>query len=115
MKKWIVSSNYRDRSSPYRWLVRRASESPTAARAFKSVKATDVVFQRSSSYEQGFGCEIIATAEHVDCEGPEEAAAVVSLRFELDRFLDSQGRIVEAAAELHLHEDGEMTAVAAAA
>ncbi|MDB5190118.1 MAG: hypothetical protein JWN49_444 [Parcubacteria group bacterium] len=61
----IVSANYRDRKSPYPWLVRQETQHPRAARAFKTVIATGVKFAASGHYEEGFGCSIIALCDDV--------------------------------------------------
>ena len=60
---YIISANYRNRDSEYRWLVRKADEAPEKAIAFKRVTAEGVRTQASSAYEDGFGCRIVAVAE----------------------------------------------------
>lgn len=109
MKKWIISANYRDRNSPYRWLVRARDERPEAAVAYKSVRAKGVEFARSSEFEAGFGCTIVAQADEFVAEGPEPRGH--RLRFDFDQFLNQAGNPVRSAGELHLDADGTMTAV----
>lgn len=63
---YIISANYRDRSSVNKWLVREESQKPEQAIPVKSVVATGVVFQGSNHYESGFGCSTVARALDVD-------------------------------------------------
>lgn len=68
---YVVSANYRDRSSAYRWLVRKADEPIGKAVAYKTIKATGVTFGGSNGDEQGFGCRVVAFAESVEAGGRE--------------------------------------------
>lgn len=63
---YVVSANYRDRSSVFRWLVRKADEPIEKAIACKRVKASGVQFRPSNKSEQGFGCARVAFAESVE-------------------------------------------------
>jgi len=63
---YIISANYRDRQSKYKWLVRGESQKPEQAIPVKSVVATGVVFQGSNHYESGFGCSTVARALDVN-------------------------------------------------
>lgn len=71
MSKFIVSANYRDRDSEYRWLVRREDEPIENAVACKLVSATGIEFTRSGD-ESGFGCALIAVCENVSITAPEK-------------------------------------------
>lgn len=62
--RYIITANYRDRKSPYKWLVRRANEPLAAAKACKGVTASGVEFKQSRDGEDGFGCAIVAEASH---------------------------------------------------
>lgn len=57
---FIVSANYRDRSSPLRWLLRSGGSEPVEASPFTALVANGVEFCPSSDYEEGFGCSIVA-------------------------------------------------------
>jgi len=108
---FIVAANYLDRKSPYKWLVRREDESPDKARACRSVVCNNVTFQRSSQYEEGFGCSRVArceTAVGTDFEWP----LVVKLTFDGSySFLDPNGNNVETCKGLTLDADGGITAL----
>jgi len=72
--KVIVSGNYRDRNSPYRWIVRKASDSLDKGVAVRRVICQNKVVFRDSDGESGFGCNIVAVTTGVIVEGvlPEE-------------------------------------------
>ena len=115
--KSIVSANYLDRRSKDKWLVRDSSEKVKKAQAFSSVKAIGVKFTYSYAPEQGFGCSIIALCDSVETENPQmptgdsvRALKAKSLYFSFDRFLDSDGKIVDGCKILFLAPDGSMTA-----
>lgn len=61
---YVISANYNDRHGPKKWLVRKEGTDPSEATPCKNVVATGVRFQRSSSYEQGFGCSMVAVAKN---------------------------------------------------
>jgi len=108
----IISRNYRDRSSEFKWLVRDESEEPSQARAFKSVQAKGVRFQASGKFEQGFGCNMVAIADEVNAHDPEPIKE--RIHFTGARFSrDITGATVERASALDLHPDGSMFAVIA--
>lgn len=64
--KWIISANYLDRRSPFKFLVRQEGEPVNTARAFKKVIGETVTVNRSS-VESGFGCSTVMEAENVIC------------------------------------------------
>jgi len=64
--KYIVSANYRDRTSKFRWLVRKDSDPVEAAIPCVRVIATGVVFRPSNRIEEGFGCKIVAHCDSVN-------------------------------------------------
>ena len=105
---YIVSANYRDRQSPFKWLVRDAKDYPKKAVAYKSVRATGVTFGPSDKYESGFGCSTVATAETVETSGPEKKET--RLTFEGRNFYTEGGKEVKAVDVLDLREDGKMFA-----
>jgi hypothetical protein len=107
---FIVSANYRDRKSPYRWLVRRKGHPAESAKAFKHVKASGVTFLNSpSEYELGFGCRVVAHCQSVHCSEPE--VKTVNLVFDRDMFWTESGDKVLEAKSLELHPDGRMEAI----
>lgn len=109
----IVSANYRDRSSPLRWLVRNNSESAKKAVAVKSVIATGVTFGNSSAYESGFGCAVVAMCKSaVAADLPTEHMGR-PLKFRGYYFVDENGKEVPACETLFLDEDGSMYAIVA--
>lgn len=111
LKPKIVSANYRDRKSPYRWLIRQEDQPVESARAFKSVKARGVKIISSNAIEEGFGCRIVAKCQAADGFDPEPDAPVVkTLRFDHDAFKDDRGRRVDEMLELDLGEDGSIKA-----
>ena len=104
----VISANYRDRTSPYKWLVRDQDQDPKQAVAFKTVKAKGVTFEGSNSYESGFGCQMVAVAESVEVGGAENAP--VRIKFNGSGFV-YEGDYLEKVKELELSEDGSMVAV----
>jgi len=63
--KYIVSANYRDRTSKFRWLVRKDSDPVEAAIPCVRVVASGVVFRPSNRIEEGFGCKMVAHCDSV--------------------------------------------------
>ena len=107
----IVSANYRNRNSAYRWLIRDENEPVENARAFKSVRATGVHFGASRA-EEGFGCSVVAFCE--EAVGREPEAQEIPLRFDGHDFRTVHGnRYVEACDTLDLGSDGKMVATMA--
>lgn len=68
---FTVSANYRDRSSAYKWLVRRTEDPIEKAVACQEVRARGVVFGPSNASEEGFGCKQVAVCESVSVDGTE--------------------------------------------
>lgn len=64
-KNFVVSANYRDRSSSFCWLVRRYDEPIDKAVACEEVHCTGVKFTASNAEEKGFGCGVVAVCENV--------------------------------------------------
>lgn len=75
MKK-IISANYRNRSSAFPWLIRNHGQDPREAVAVKSIEAKGVKLVKSSEYEEGFGCRMVAVAEEATFEGAEQQQSV---------------------------------------
>lgn len=107
---FIVSANYRDRSSPYRWLMRRKNESPSAAKAFKEIRATEVKFVESDALERGFGCMTVAQCETAEGIGPEGKETF--LEFRGYRFFEAEtGKEVQGVSSLELRPNGSMVSI----
>jgi hypothetical protein len=107
----IVSANYRNRNSAYRWLIRDENEPIESARAFKAVQAKGVRFGASRA-EEGFGCSIVAFCD--EAIGREPEVRVTPLRFDGQSFRAVEGsRLVEACETLDLAPDGKMVATLA--
>ncbi len=115
----IISRNYRDRSSEYKWLVRDAEQTPEEAVACKRVVATDIQFQLSTAYEDGFGCSIVARAEDAELfdieppapPKPTPPAGMVPLIFTGIEFVAAgEADAVKRLAALQLEADGSMFA-----
>ena len=68
MSKFVVSANYRDRQSQYKWLVRRFDEPIEKAVPCGSVSCSGVTFTNSNKAEEGFGCRTVAVCENVSVE-----------------------------------------------
>lgn len=70
----VVSANYRDRNSPYRWIVRKIGDSIALGIAVKRVICPNpVAFINSraegSEGETGFGCKLLARTSGVVVDG----------------------------------------------
>ena len=106
----IISANYLDRTSPYKWLVRNEQDPVEKAVACKEVKATNVSFRASSTFEEGFGCRTVAvTNDEVEIISPEPKP--VELRFVGDAFYDPDYVEVREVSTLHLTSEGKMIAL----
>lgn len=112
----VISANYRDRTSPYKWLVRDEDQEPEQATACKQVLvAGQVRFERSGK-EMGFGCSVVATTSAdvlmVEPEPPEGAEKFQELKFDsYHDFEDLEGRVVKRVDELNLLQDGKIMAI----
>lgn len=104
----VVSANYRNRNSAYPWLVRDEHEPISAARAFKKVVASGVIFKSSNKDEEGFGCRVVAYCEHA--VGEEREASEFKLRFNGADFVDEKGNEVPSCKSLILGSDRSMVA-----
>ena len=103
----IVSGNYRDRQSPYRWLIREEGEPIETARACKSVIAKNFRFVKSSAAEEGFGCRVVARCE--SAVGSDFEPARILVEFDGSRsFRDGTGKEIPEGHGLFLHEDGRI-------
>ena len=106
---FIVSRNYRDRESPFKWLIRKATEAIENAKAYKNVIAERVTFSESSDGERGFGCRVVAIAESATGSDPElTPVALKFVGYEFQR--TDTGESVEEVDVLELKEDGSMLA-----
>lgn len=62
----IITANYLDRNSEYKWLVRKEHEPIEKAVACKRVVADNVLFEVSSIVEKGFGRRTMIKALNVE-------------------------------------------------
>lgn len=115
MRGFVVSANYFERNSVFRWLIRRADEHPTEAIGCRRVDLRDVAFCPSSAYEDGFGCKVIAEAS--DAKPMRHAIAEESreswraLEFSANRFVLIGTSIgIDGAERLRLLSDGTILA-----
>jgi hypothetical protein len=121
---YIISANYRNRNSEYKWLVRREDEDIEKAIELKTVTATGVVFQSSNQRENGYGCGRVARATDVDYwyEGnggvyeeeersPEITDEHVNLHFNGYDFVTEAKQFRNVLEELVLLPDGKMKAL----
>lgn len=118
---YVISANYRDRASPYKWLIRRSGEEPGAARACTDIDARYVRFEESSYAEYGWGCEVVAIAEsavgrgYADLQDPVPPAEVapdfVRLKFNGLVFATPSREVVAACERLRLTSAGDVLAL----
>ena len=105
----IISANYRNRESEYKWLVRDESEHPDKAIACKSVTVDGrVSFVKSSQYEEGFGCKVVASTD-----SPVHLVDIEQKPLKFDghvSFIDGGGNIVKEVNSIELREDGSILA-----
>lgn len=119
--KYVVSANYRDRYSEYRWLVRREDQPIEDAVPCKMVCAMGISIGPSGKHERGFGCAVVAICEDVaivDAESPSEIptepltgevflGSPDTLEFD-GTWIQSQGRYVHRLGGMVLSPDGSM-------
>lgn len=107
----IISRNYLNRNSAYKWLVRDQNEPKEKAVACKAVKAGNIEFKASNEWESGFGCSTVAWAEDAEIIDPElKATDKTELKFNGQSFETSDGRHVRKARALELTPEGKMLA-----
>ena len=107
----VVTANYNDRQSKNKWLVRNQRQKPQNAVGYPTVKATNVIFKRSSAVEVGFGCTMIASCETTQTDTNNfrrRGKNIVRLRFRGFWFEDLNGNRVEKLKTLYLNKDGSM-------
>lgn len=83
---FIVSRNYLDRASDYKWLIRREDQPVSQARACKRVVCEKIEFKMSSEDEAGFGCNVVARCENAIGIGFEGDTDLKELVLEYDQF-----------------------------
>jgi hypothetical protein len=106
---FVISANYFDRDSAFRWLVRRAGDSTGKTVAVRSVAAKGVRFAGSDIDERGFGCMVVAMAEECEFLGIEDVADGRRIVFATDRFVDHDSGVSVAKCErLRLNSDGKI-------
>ena len=109
MGRFVVSANYRDRSSAQRWLVREVHETAAMARPQSALIATGVQFQESGVVEMGFGCSMVAYCTSVDLlteANPHTDAR--PLQFDGIKFVNEQSEEVTECFRLILRSNGTM-------
>ena len=109
MSKFIVSANYRDRDSKYKWLVREEGQKPQEAIAVLAVICVGVAFCPATDWETGFGCSTIALCDDVSYKAEDVEPVEVDLKFSGHSFYNGKN-VVETVAELTLGSDGKMKA-----
>ena len=109
MSKFIVSSNYRDRSSKYKWLVREEGQMPELAIAVLAVTCIGVAFCPATDWETGFGCSTIALCDDVSYKAEDVEPVEVPLTFSGHSFYNGK-TAVDTVDELTLTSDGKMKA-----
>lgn len=108
----IISANYRDRSSAYRWLVRDETDDPESAVACKSVSVDGPVqFIRSGQHERGFGCARVAETTGTVIMRDIDPGSAVRLRFDGYNFRTPEEKILDSLQRLELHSDGSLFGV----
>jgi hypothetical protein len=107
----IISANYRNRKSEYKWLVRDEMDPVHDAIAYKSVTANGVAF-RQADQEIGFGCSMVAIAREAtgtDAERAPIKLKTIGLKFVVASFV-SDGQTITEVNTLTLGADGSMIA-----
>lgn len=107
---YIVSANYRDKTSRKTWLVRREAEPIASAREVEFLVAVDVEFIVSDPEEAGFGCRVVAKCGDVVFPVRNPKHLPSRLTFNEDRFEDSYGKKILHVHRLALRSDGNVTA-----
>ncbi len=124
----IVSANYRNRASEFRWLLRDENQHPSKAVEYKQIDAIGVAFCPSTDFEDGFGCSTVAYCleatgtNQVSPPAPDDSVRLSFARFggffyetpkdgqQVDEF-DDDLEAVPAVKTLRLNSDGSMYAV----
>mgnify|MGYP003436407028 CR=1 FL=1 len=122
MSKFVVSANYRDRNSQYKWLVRRIDEPIEKAVACEIVNCSGVTFGDSNKEESGFGCNIVAYCENVNVryaetthDLPTDHIAITAPdesynSYKFNGYAVCRTVPVESVEFLNLYDDGSMSA-----
>lgn len=118
-KRWIISANYLNRSSPFKYLVRRENQPIETARAFKFVEGKNVKVEQPWGGETGFGCRVVMVATSVVCKDGENtpdfnsadseepsAPVNVDLKFDFNRFVGPDNHKVTGGESISLSDDG---------
>lgn len=121
MSKFVVSANYRNRNSNFKWLVRRIDEPIQDAVACKDVQCVGATFTDSNEDEQGFGCSRVAICENVCIGYPETTTDLPSAaiannhdystcnRYTFDGLNLCRTVPVQSVERINLHYDGTMS------
>lgn len=121
MSKFVVSANYRNRNSQYKWLVRRIDEPIDRAVACEDVQCIGVKFTESNADEKGFGCGVVAVCENVSIgypetetdlpagEIPNNHAGDTYSKFMFNGYAICRTVPVESVERINLHYDGSMS------
>jgi len=108
-RRIVVTPNYRDRTSPYRWMVRIAHQPLATAIAFRQVETGPFTIVRAGVEEEGFGCSVVALCDEARCwdrEPQQPATKQVVLTFTGDEFRDSSDSVVKSGQRLSLDPSG---------
>lgn len=95
---FIVTANFLDRYSQYKWLVRRMGEPLSAARAFGAVIARNILITVAAE-ERDFGCVIVAVCDDVVCYDMDSKPLVLG---EADRLQQHLNAVAETATHSYL-------------
>ena len=110
--RYIVSANYQDRESAYRWLIRKEGQPINQARACMSVSMQDVKFVDSSIEEAGFGCQMVASCGYAIGEAFEDEELEGNVRFVGAGFINvRKNKYIDELVSLELKANGTMQGV----
>lgn len=121
MSNFVVSANYRNRNSNYKWLVRRIDEPIEKAVACEDVHCIGVKFTGSNAEEKGFGCGVVAVCENVSIGSPETETDLPTAgipnnhdddtynKFTFNGYAICRTVLVESVERINLHYDGSMS------
>lgn len=109
---YVISANYRDRTSPFKWLIREGGKPLDTARACKRVEATDARYTNSVDGEVHWGCRRVLVAETAQGIDYEDEQPLRPLKFTMNGFIDQEtGQPVHGRLKtLKLEADGAISA-----
>ncbi len=114
----VITRNYRDPKSPFRWLVRSEDEAASQASAYKAVIAHDIEFGPAPKIERALGCTTVAfctSAEPALPSAPHKGYEQIGWDghsfYNVTTASDMVADKVRAIHTLYLNEDGEKWAL----